>query len=313
VRVAAIDLGSNSTRLLVADVDDGRIEEVVRRLAITRLGEGVDLTGRLGDEPIARVRRVVADYRLEVDRLDAARVLAIATSAVRDAANGPAFLADLATSFDLTTRILDGDEEAVLTFRGVTSDRRLESRTLLVDIGGGSTELVVGDSAGVASAVSLQLGSVRLTERYLNFDPPRGDELEACASHVRALLPPLDVPGAIGVAGTITTLAAIDLGLAEYDPTRTHGHRLTRSAVERGLAHLASLALAERRGVTGLDPARAPVIVAGAVILREIMTAYSLEEIEVGERDILHGAALAAAELTTEDTRASPAELRSQP
>jgi len=293
MRVAAIDLGSNSTRLLVADVVGGRVDEVVRRLAITGLGEGVDETGVLGDVPMARVREVVAGYRRELDQLGVRRVLATATSAVRDASNGRTFLDDLTTSFGLETRVLDGEEEAALTFRGVTSDRRLDSRTLLVDIGGGSTELVVGDGAGVVSAVSLQLGCVRLTERFLRSDPPTAAEIAACTERVRVLLPPLDVPAAIGVAGTITTLAAIDLG--EYDPARTHGHLLARSAVERELVHLAALDLDERRAVPGLEPARAPVIVAGVVILRDILAAYGLDGIEVSERDILHGAALATA------------------
>lgn len=295
MRVAAIDLGSNSTRLLVADVVDGRVEEVARRLVITRLGEGVDLTGYLGEEPIARVRAVVADYERECADLDVECVLATATSAVRDAINGSAFLDDLGASFGLTTRLLDGEGEAALTFRGVTSDRRLDSRTLLVDIGGGSTELVVGDADGVASAISLQLGCVRSTERFLHSDPPRTCELDACAAAVREPLPALDVRSAIGVAGTITTLAAVELG--GYDPARTHGYRLTWNAVERELAQLAELTTDERRRVPGLEPARAPVIVAGVVILREIFTVYGLDEIEVSERDILHGAALAAAEL----------------
>jgi exopolyphosphatase / guanosine-5'-triphosphate,3'-diphosphate pyrophosphatase len=297
VRVAAIDLGTHSTRLLVADITDGNLAEVVRRLAITRLGEGVDETGRLGAEPVARVKAQLAAYRRECDALGVERVLATATSAVRDARNGEAFLADLEADYGFVTRLLSGEEEAELTFRGVTFAGALTMRTLLVDIGGGSTELVLGDARGVRSTISLQIGCVRLSERFLLSDPPSTEELDACAGHLRGLLPELEAPTAIGVAGTVTTLAAIDLGLDDYDPERIHGHRLSRTAVVRELAHLAAVSLDERRRIRGLEPARAPVIVAGAVILFEILDRFRLDEILVSERDILHGAALSAATL----------------
>jgi exopolyphosphatase/guanosine-5'-triphosphate,3'-diphosphate pyrophosphatase len=295
LRVAAIDLGTNSTRLLVADVEDGRVDEVVRLLAITRLGEGVDEQRLLQPEPIARVHRVLDGYRAEADALGAERVLAVATSAVRDAANGADFLAELGRRYGFATRLLDGGEEAETTFRGVVSDRSLDRETLVVDIGGGSTELLVGGSAGVAFATSLQAGCVRITERFLHHDPPSPDELVAAAAEVRALLPRLGVTAAIGVAGTVTTVAAIDLGLAEHDAARIHGHLISRAAVDHVTAMLSALPLAERELVAGLEPARAPVIVGGLVVLREVMTRYGLAAIEASERDILHGAALAAA------------------
>ena len=295
MRVGAVDLGTNSTRLLVADVEEGHITEIVRRLAITRLGEGVDAQRLLLPTSIARVHGVLEDYARETAALGAERVLAVATSAVRDAANGREFLAGLEEQFGFRTQLLDGGEEAETTFRGVTSDRTLEHETLLVDIGGGSTELVVGGPHGVGFTTSLQAGCVRLTERFLHSDPPSGPELDAAAAHIRSLLPTLDVSAAIGVAGTITTVAAIDLGLAEYDATRIHGHRISVEAAGRVLRQLASLPLAERREVAGLEPARAPVIVGGLVVLVEVMAHFGLDTIEASERDILHGAALAAA------------------
>lgn len=295
MRVAAIDLGTNSTRLLVADVEDGRVDEVERLLAITRLGEGVDEQRLLQPEPVRRVHGVLDGYRAEADALGAERVLAVATSAVRDAANGADFLAELERHYGFATRLLDGGEEAETTFRGVVSDRSLDRETLVVDIGGGSTELLVGGPAGVAFATSLQAGCVRITERFLHHDPPSPDELVAAAAEVRALLPRLGVTAAIGVAGTVTTVAAIDLGLAEHDAARIHGHLISRAAVDHVTAMLSALPLAERELVAGLEPARAPVIVGGLVVLREVMTRYGLAAIEASERDILHGAALAAA------------------
>ncbi len=294
MRVGAVDLGTNSTRLLVADVSDGRVTEIVRRLAITRLGEGVDESGTLLPRAIDRVHAALDRYAEEATALGAERVLAVATSAVRDASNGEEFLDGLAARYGWTTRLLSGQEEAETTFRGVTSDRTLAAEVLLVDIGGGSTELLVAGPTGVSFATSLQAGCVRLTERFLQTDPPTSSELEEVAANVRSLLPTLEVASAIGVAGTITTVAAIDLGLVEYDPVRIHGHRISRAAALRVLGELAALPLAERERVPGLEPARAPVIVGGLVALREIMTRYELREIEVSERDILHGIALAA-------------------
>jgi exopolyphosphatase/guanosine-5'-triphosphate,3'-diphosphate pyrophosphatase len=297
LRVAALDLGTNSTRLLVADVVDGRVEEITRRLTITCLGEDVDVTHRLDPAAIARVWECLDGYRVVLTSLGAEQTLAIATSAVRDAENGVAFLAELAERYAVTTRLLTGDDEASLTFRGVTSDRALAADTLIVDIGGGSTELVLGGPGGVAFATSLQIGCVRLTDRFLRSDPPSAQEVDACAAYVRGVLPPLLATTALGVAGTITTLAAIDLDLPDYDPERIHGHRISRETVERELTRLATLRLDDRRNVNGLEPARAPVIVAGVVILREIMDVYRVAEIEASECDILQGAALAAAEL----------------
>jgi exopolyphosphatase / guanosine-5'-triphosphate,3'-diphosphate pyrophosphatase len=298
MRVAAIDQGTNTTRLLVADVDDGRVEDVVARQEITRLGEGVDSRRRLLPLPIARVRNVLTEYRREAERLGAERTLLIATSAVRDADNGEAFLGEIEWSYGFTTQLLGGEDEAELTFRGVTSDRQLERPTLVLDIGGGSTELVVAGPDGIRSRLSLDIGSVRLTERHLRGDPPSAAELGACAEHVAASIPEdLVVDDAIGVAGTITTLAAIELGLEEYDRERIHGHRLSLDAIEREVERLSLMPLSERVGVTGLHPDRAPVIVAGGIIVRETLSRLGLDALTVSERDILHGIALEAAQL----------------
>jgi exopolyphosphatase/guanosine-5'-triphosphate,3'-diphosphate pyrophosphatase len=289
--VAALDLGTNTTRLLVADVEDGRVDELHRETRITRLGEGVDTRGRLLPVPIARVRNVLTEYRRTAESLGAERTLLVATSAVRDAENGEAFLGEIEWSYGFATRLLSGDEEAELTQRGVGD---LGAATLLVDIGGGSTELSLD-----GFRTSLPLGSVRFTERH-------GEDVDASIEAARALLPELEPEDAVGVAATITSLAALDLGLEEYDRARVHGHVLTRDGARAQLGRLAALPLEERRRVPSLDPDRAPVIVAGGAILLAILEAYRLESIRVSERDLLDGAALAAAELPEPEEGAAP-------
>ncbi len=289
--VAAVDLGTNTTRLLVADVEHGRVEELRRETKITRLGEGVDARGRLLPVPIARVRNVLSDYRRAAESLGAERTLLVATSAVRDAENGEAFLGEIEWSYGFTTLLLSGDEEAELMRRGIGPT---DAGTLIVDIGGGSTELVLGEFQ-----TSLPLGSVRFTERH-------GEDVAALEASARELLPQLEPAAAIGVAGTVTTLAALDLGLAEYDRKRVHGHLLTRGGARTQLERLAALPLEERRLVPALEPERAPVIVAGAAILVAILDAYGLDGITASEHGLLHGAALAAAELPEPEEGAAP-------
>lgn len=290
MRVAAVDLGTNSTRLLVADAN-GTLEEVVRRLRITRLGEGVDARRKLLPLPIARVRNVLSEYRRELEALGAERTLCIATSAVRDAENGEAFLGEIEWSYGFNTRLLTGVEEAEMTLRGIGA---LGSGTLVVDIGGGSTEVQV---VGTNVRESLEVGCVRMTERF-------GEDVQAIRAHVRELLPDLWAGSAVGVAGTVTTIAALDLGLDEYDPERIHGHRISSEAANEQLARLAAMPVEARAEI--VEPGRAPVIVAGAAILAEILAFYGLAEIEASERDILHGAALAAAELPAPEEGAAP-------
>jgi exopolyphosphatase/guanosine-5'-triphosphate,3'-diphosphate pyrophosphatase len=312
-RVAAVDLGTNSTRLLVADVVDGRVSDVERHVRITRLGEGVDVRRRLLPLPIARVRNCLSDYRRRTEELGAERVLAIGTSALRDAENGEAFLGEIEWSYGFETQLLSGDDEALLAFRGVAAGRELAPGTLVVDVGGGSTELVEGARDGVRFHASLEVGSVRMTERFLGSDPPDAGELTACAGAVASLLAErvpdelrARVRAAIGLAGTVTTLAALDLGLAVYEPERVHGHRMSAAAVDAQLFRLSSLTLEERRRLPALDPERAPVIVAGAVIVREVLRHFGVPELETSERDLLHGAALAAAELPEREEGAAP-------
>jgi exopolyphosphatase / guanosine-5'-triphosphate,3'-diphosphate pyrophosphatase len=301
-RVAAVDLGTNSTRLLIADVEDGQVEELDRETVITRLGEGVDRRRRLLPEPIARVRNTLTDFRRRAEELGAERTLLVATSAVRDAENGEAFLGEIEWSYGFDTELLSGDEEAAMTLRGVSVGRELEPCTLLLDVGGGSTELTLPDFR-----VSLDIGSVRLTERFLASDPPT-EELAACRDAVRSVLEEhvadLDVREAIGVAGTITTIAALEL--RGYDRDRVHGYRLARDAAEGQLERLASVPLEERRELTGLEPERAPVIVAGVAIVAEVLRFFDLDELEVSEHDILTGAALAAAELPEREEGDAP-------
>ena len=312
-RVAAIDLGTNSTRLLVADVDNGRIEDLAREMHVTRLGEGVDERRRLLPLPIARVRNVLSDYRRLVEAHGAERTLAIATSAVRDADNGEAFLGEIEWSYGFATRLLSGHDEALLAFRGVTAERRLEPGTIILDVGGGSTELIFGGPDGVRWHDSLDVGSVRLTERHLRADPPTPDELAACTDAVRALLAERvgdeirrEATAVVGVAGTITSLAALALGLQEYDRERVHGSVLKAESLSEQLDRLAAMPIAERRRLSALDPERAPVIVAGAVIAREVLSFFGVHALEISERDILDGAALAAAELPEEEEGAAP-------
>ena len=300
-RVGAVDIGTNSTRLLAADVSaDGRITEVDRLLEITRLGDGVDASRRLGDEAMARVHAVLARYAARAAQVEAAPVLAIATSAVRDAVNGEEFLADVGARHGFATRLLSGDEEAGLTYRGVCSRQAVADGALICDIGGGSTELVLGGPDGVRDRASLDIGCVRLSERHLHTDPPTQDELAALRAEAAAALPQrLTGPARalVGVAGTVTTLATIDMGLEVEIPEVIDGHRLPAAAVERLLGELSALPLERRRLVRGLMPERAPTIVAGAVILSAVVRATGADVVSVSERDILHGAALAAAEL----------------
>ena len=286
-RVAAVDLGTNSTRLLVADVDGGAVQEIVRRTVVTRLGEGVDARRRLLPLPVARVRNVLSEFRREAELLGAERTLAVATSAVRDAENGEAFLGEVEWSYGFATRLLTGDDEAAMTRAGVGS---LDDETLLLDVGGGSTELSVGELR-----TSLDVGSVRLTERHLHGDPPTAAELDAAATEVRSLLPPLRVRKAVGVAGTVGQLAVL---LGETT--------LGRAQLETLAGRLAGMTVDERRSLTGLDPARAPVIAGGALIVSEVLRRYDLDAITFSVRDLLDGAALEAALLPAREEAGAP-------
>jgi exopolyphosphatase/guanosine-5'-triphosphate,3'-diphosphate pyrophosphatase len=275
-RVGAIDIGTNSTRLLIADVESHRLDDIDRRSTVTRLGEGVDSARVLLPEPIARTRVVLSEYRRAIDAAGAERTLAVATSAVRDAANGQVFLEQIGASYGFVTRVLSGEEEARLTTRGVGA---MGAGTLLVDIGGGSTELIAGDLRA-----SLDIGSVRLTERFLQTDPPTAAELAAAAEYVRGLLPDLRANDAIGVAGTVTQLHEL-IG------------ELTLASVERAFEWLAAVTSTERACIPRMDPLRAPVILGGVIVVLEVLRRYGLDELAWSRRDLLDGVALEAAEM----------------
>ncbi len=301
MRVAVVDIGTNSTRLLLADVDpDGSVVELLRQSRVTRLGAGVDSGGGLSPEAIERTCAVLADYRELIDRHGCEANLAVLTSAVRDASNGAAFAERVRRDFRLDARTLSGDEEAQLTFLGAMSDREPSPEpTVVIDIGGGSTEFVVGHHRAAGFHVSLQAGVVRMSERHIHSDPPAPAELQSLALDTRAVylegLPPEErapVRHGIAVAGTATSAAAIDQELDPYDPARVHRYPLQLATVELLLARLADMTEDQRRRVVGLHPDRAPTIVAGMILLSEAMRAFELEGVEVSEHDILRGGAL---------------------
>jgi exopolyphosphatase/guanosine-5'-triphosphate,3'-diphosphate pyrophosphatase len=302
VRIAVVDIGTNSTRLLIADVapQSGDVHEVVRRTTVTRLGQGVDTSGRLAPEAMDRVFRTLTEYRKDIDAQDAQRTTAVLTSAVRDAANGAEFTQRVHDDFGLTARTLSGEEEARMTFLGATSERDpgAPNPVAVIDIGGGSTELVVGSGTEVSFSVSTQAGVVRHGERHLHHDPPHPGELRALAEDAAAIFAAAAPPtpsAAIGVGGTATSLAAIAQDLDPYDPARVHGYRLAKATVAELLARLAQMTVEQRRHVKGLHPDRAPTIVPGAILMDAALTALGLDVVEVSEHDILRGAALARA------------------
>jgi exopolyphosphatase/guanosine-5'-triphosphate,3'-diphosphate pyrophosphatase len=301
MRVAVVDIGTNSTRLLIADVaDDGTVAQLHRESIVTRLGEGVDATGRLADAPMQRVFATLGRYRAAIEEHGVQATTAVLTSAVRDAANGAEFAAAVRDGFGLDARTIDGGEEAALTFAGATSARPHDHReVVVVDIGGGSTEFVTGRDGEVDFHVSTQAGVVRQTERHLHGDPPAPEGLQALAAEAQLIFEGAvpeavreRVEAGIAVAGTATACAAIELELDPYDPERVHGHVLELGTCEMQLARLAQMTDDERREVVGLHPGRAPTIVAGITMLIEVMRAFGLQEIEVSEHDILRGAAL---------------------
>jgi exopolyphosphatase/guanosine-5'-triphosphate,3'-diphosphate pyrophosphatase len=299
---AVVDIGTNSTRLLLADVRDGRVEEILEReTEITRLGAGVDADGRLSDEAMQRVYSVLDKYGKLIERHGADKAVAVLTSAVRDAANGQEFASAVRERWGLEPHVLSGDEEARLTFLGATSERDpadLEP-TLVIDIGGGSTEFVIGTGGEMSFHVSNQAGVVRQTERHLHSDPPSAEECEALARDARSILADgvpekwrRAVGHAIAVAGTATSMASIAQELEPYDPDKVEGYVLSDGRCREIRDRLAGMTLEQRRRVRGLHPDRAPTIVAGTIILLETLALFGLHEFEVSEHDILRGAAL---------------------
>src|ERR1700744_1283693 len=305
MNVAVVDIGSNSTRLLIAEIEDHRVRrELVRRSEVTRLGAGVDADGRLADDAMQRVYATLDGYRAEIDEHDVAAAVAVLTSAVRDSANGQEFADTVRTRYGIEPHVLSGDEEAQLTFMGATSERDPGDRTptLVVDIGGGSTEMIIGSGGGGGFYGFPPAGGGRPTERHLHADPPDPAEMDALVADVHQILQdnvPADQRDGVGhgiaVAGTATSLAAIAQHLDPYDPERVHGYLLSAEECERILGELAAMTLEQRRHVAGLHPDRAPTIVAGVLIFREVLRLFWLWEIEVSEHDILRGAALGLA------------------
>ncbi|HWE58152.1 MAG TPA: Ppx/GppA phosphatase family protein [Solirubrobacteraceae bacterium] len=303
MRIAVVDVGTNTTRLYIAELANGELTAELTRISrVTRLGAGVDASGRLASDALAREYAVLDEYHRLIVATGVERSVAVMTSAVRDAANGKQFADDVADRFGLDVHVISGDEEARLTYRGATDQLDPDPNrapTLVVDIGGGSTEFVLGHGERVDFHVSTQAGVVRQADRHISSDPPTPAELEALAQDIRALLEqavPTEFrsrPGrALGVAGTPTSLAAIAQDLEPYDAARVHGYRLSAGKRDQIFTRLAAMPLAERKQVRGLHPDRAIAILPGIVILTEIMRLFELDEIEVSEHDILRGAAL---------------------
>ena len=299
--VAVVDCGTNTTRLLVTD---GRGPATERRSQITRLGRGVDASGRLDPAAVERTLACLRDYRQAIDHHNPAAVRVIATSAVRDAANRSEFLQPAEKILSAPPEVLSGQQEANLSFRGAVSQLDpSEGPFLVVDIGGGSTELSYG-AQHCTDALSLDIGSVRLTEKYIHHDPPQPEELSACLSvtelHLDDAVRAIPALGTrcrlVGVAGTITTVAAVELGLTTYDRDRIHHFRMSKDAAEDVFRTLATEALADRVHNPGLHPGRADVIVAGVCILVRIMRYFDFDECLVSESDLLDGIALSLLE-----------------
>lgn len=302
--IASIDMGTNSTRVLVAHPADGGLDIVDRRNTITRLGQGVGATGRLADEAVERTLDCLRGYREILDRHDVRKVRVAATSAARDAANRDELFDAVEQLVGVRPELLSGDEEGRLTFRGATGDLgAAPGPFLIVDIGGGSTEFIVGTDE-VDGVMSVDVGCVRLTEKFLLHDPPQPEELTACISFADAYFDDVvrEVPAVaeartlVGVAGTITTVAAVEIGLVTYDRDRIHHFVLTRDAAEDVFRTLATEARADRIHNPGLEEARADVIVGGCCVLVGLFRRFGFDELIVSEADILDGLALSLVE-----------------
>lgn len=295
MRVAAVDCGTNSTRLLVAEETADGFRSVERRLTITRLGEGIDRSKRLAPDALERTLTTIADYAATCGELGVTRVRVTGTSAVREATNREEFFAGVRALTGSEAELLSGEEEARLTFLGTISDLREDQPIVVVDIGGGSTEIIVGRTEP-ERLMSLDIGCVRMLEKYLHSDPPTKEEIGALRTDVAGLLsgvaPSLAVPAGsrfVGVAGTVTQLAAMKAGLPVYDPDVTHHFVLSHGDVRSLARRLGSLTNVQRKQIRGLDPGRSDVIVPGAEILLAVMETFDAPEVLVSEKDILDG------------------------
>ncbi|MEP7020010.1 MAG: Ppx/GppA phosphatase family protein [Pseudonocardiales bacterium] len=302
MRVAGIDCGTNSIRLLIADNVDGRLVDVVREMRIVRLGEGVDRTGQLAPAALERTRMALTDYGAAIAVHDTERVRMIATSATRDAHNRDVFVAMVRDVLGVEPEVVSGAEEAALSFAGAVDGLPgLSGRLLVVDIGGGSTELVLGEPSApeALQSHSMDVGCVRMTERHLHDDPPTGEQVRATVDDLRAAISSAAVDVSItapatfvGLAGTVTTVAAIALGLQRYDAEAIHGSVLSAAQVHDVTARLLAMTRAERAALPVMHPGRVDVISGGALVLRTLLEATGSSEIIASEHDILDGIAL---------------------
>jgi exopolyphosphatase/guanosine-5'-triphosphate,3'-diphosphate pyrophosphatase len=305
-RVAALDCGTNSLRLLVADVEGPTLTDIVRRMEVVRLGEGVDRTGRLSDVALARTFTTLDTYAEEIRSLDVERIRMVATSASRDAENRDVFVAGVVDRLGCEPEVITGVEEAALSFEGATRELRgtplLASPYLVVDIGGGSTEFVLGDDDGLRSSRSVDIGCVRLTERHLRDDPPTAAQVAAAVADIEAAIDDaaatVQIDQArtlVGLAGSVTTVVALVLGLAEYDATRIHHARVSATDVSVVSQRLLAASRAERAAIPVMHPGRVDVIGGGALVLDTIMRRCGFDSVVASEHDILDGIAFSAA------------------
>ena len=298
MRVAAIDCGTNSIRLLIADVEGGRLTDVARVMRVVRLGEGVDVNGTLSPAALERTWEAVADYADQVRAAGAQRVRMVATSASRDADNSDVFVEGVVDRLGVVPEVISGDEEAALSFAGAVSVLDVAGRVAVVDIGGGSTEFVVGDDE-VGASVSENVGCVRMTERHLRSDPPTADEIAAATVDIdAAVLHARQATGfdtadrIVGLAGSVTTVAALAMGLPEYDSARIHASRISAAQVHQVTLRMLAATRAERAAEPVMHPGRVDVIGGGALVLDRILTLGGFDEVIVSEHDILDGIAL---------------------
>ena len=301
-RVAAIDCGTNSVRLLIADLDPGglRLSDLRRDMRIVRLGQGVDQTGRLSPAALDRTMAALREYAAEIRRLAPEAVRMVATSATRDAENSQEFTNRVKEVLGVAPEVVSGDEEARLSFTGATRELTadLPSPFLVTDIGGGSTEFVLGDEERATAARSIDIGCVRMTERHLHGDPPTAAQAAAAIADIDAALetvagtvPASEAATLIGLAGSVTTIAGIALGLPQYDSQRIHHSRVSAAAVHEIAGRLLAQSRAERAAIGVMHPGRVDVIAGGALILDRLMTRFGFPEVLVSEHDILDGIA----------------------
>ena len=297
MRVASIDCGTNSIRLLIADVAGGRLTDVARRMEIVRLGEGVDRTGRLSEAAIARTRTALLGYAAEIAELGVTTVRMCATSASRDASNAQDFRDMVRGVLGVDPEVITGDKEARLTFTGALAGLHAEPPYLAVDIGGGSTEFVTGSTA-VEHAISMDIGCVRMTERHLHSDPPTAAEIDAATRDITtavdtalAAVPGRSAATLVGLAGTVTTVAALAMDLPSYDAARIHHARVSYDEVAKVTADLLGMTVEQRLALPVMHPGRADVVGGGALILRIIMERSGQSSVIASEHDILDGIA----------------------